>query len=74
MSLPGFRSQDLCITSFLSNFLGLAILKKLNTETRVYRTEYGIVTFILYLFLCKPNLILKQDHLLPYQFHLLLYQ
>ena len=30
---------------FLSNFWGLAILK-LDTETRVFRNEFGIVTFI----------------------------
>ena len=31
---------------FFSNFWGLAILKKFNTETRVYRTKFGNVTFI----------------------------
>ena len=31
---------------FVSNFWGLAILKKLNTETCVYRTKFGIVMFI----------------------------
>ena len=39
--------QDLPITCFLSNFWGLAVLKKLNTETHIYRTKYGNVTFIL---------------------------
>ena len=39
--------QGLPITCFLSNFWGLAILKKLNTETSDYRTKIGNVTFIL---------------------------
>ncbi|MEW8548455.1 MAG: hypothetical protein AB2693_33550, partial [Candidatus Thiodiazotropha sp.] len=34
------------IVSFLSNFWGLATLKKLNTETRVCRTKLGMATFI----------------------------
>ena len=39
--------RDLPITSFLSNFWGLAILKKLNKETRVYRAKISLVTSIL---------------------------
>ena len=35
------------INCFVSNVLGLAIMNKLNTETRIYRTKFGIVTFIL---------------------------
>ena len=36
--------RDLPITCFF-NFWGLAILKKLNTETFVFRTKIGNVTF-----------------------------
>ena len=39
--------RDLPISCFLSNFGGLAILRKLTIETRVYRTKFGIVTFTL---------------------------
>ena len=39
--------RDLPITCFLSNFWGLKILKKLNTEIRIYLTKFGNVTFIL---------------------------
>ena len=39
--------RDLHINCFFSIFWGLAILKKFKTETRVYRTKFGIVTFIL---------------------------
>ena len=34
-----FACRDLPSTSFLSNVWGLAILKKLNTETRVYHIK-----------------------------------
>ena len=39
--------RDLPITFFLSNFWGLSTLKKLNTETCVCCTKFGIVTFIM---------------------------
>ena len=38
--------RDLSITLFLLNFSGLEIQKKFYTETRVYRTKFGIVTFV----------------------------
>lgn len=40
---------------FLPNFWGLVILKKLNTETCIYNTKFGIVTFILYRILCPTK-------------------
>ena len=39
-------SRDLPINCLLLNVWGLAILKKLITEACVYRTKFGIVTFI----------------------------
>ena len=39
--------RNLPITFCVSNFWGIPILKKLNTEMRVYRTKIGNVTFIL---------------------------
>ena len=44
---PPLEPLDLRINCFLSKFLGLTTLKKLNTETRVYRCKNGKVTFIL---------------------------
>ena len=41
-------------TFFPSNVCGVAILRNLNTETRVFRTKLAIVTFIL-----KPTLLGK---------------
>ena len=39
--------RNLPITFCVSNFWGIPILKKLNTEMRVYRTKIDNVTFIL---------------------------
>ena len=39
--------RGLCFTFFPSNVCGVAILRKLNTETRVFRTKLDTVTFIL---------------------------
>ena len=40
------NGSDITISCFLSNFWGLATLKKINTETRVFCTKFGIVKFI----------------------------
>ena len=45
--MAAYAYRDLPITICLTNLLGLAILNKLNTEMRIYRTEFGTVMFIL---------------------------
>ena len=43
----GTDEHGLPITCFLSNFWGLAMLRKLGAEVRIFRDEVGLVTFIL---------------------------
>ena len=60
VSKCGSEGADPCLPRhahqlFLSHFWALVILKKLNAETRVYRTKFGIVTCIVIKLIVKPQ-------------------